>query len=252
MSNYIFNDSLNGIKNQDGEAVSQKKKTLPIVLIVCISLAATSIIVSTYVLAIFAITRRINNDTPRVTHSTSYVSNGDQATLSDENNSENIFDSLEKSVVSVSTRTGASGSGVIAGEFYDSSNKRGYYIVTTADVISNHRSGLPALLADVTCENGDEYEAVLCGSDNASGIAVLKIYENETRLPCVKWANPEAPQPSGFVIIGNAGGGVFNLNGELVGISNGNKVEEINYIPAPIAFEAYLRLTELQYQRKLN
>lgn len=252
MSNYIFNDSLNGIKNQSGEAVSQKKRTLPIVLIVCISLAATSVIVSTSILACIAIVHRMNNDTPRVTHSTSYVSNGDQTALSEGKNSVNIFDSLKKSVVSISTRTGASGSGVIAGEFSDSNDRHGYYIVTTTAVISNHRSGLPALLADVTCENGNKYEAVLCGADNASGIAVLKIYEDAKVLPCVKWASPEDTQPSGFIIIGAAGGGVFNLSGELVGIGADGEVEKINYIPGPIAFDAYMSLTELEYQRKLR
>ena len=252
MSNYIFNDSLNGIKNQDGTTVSQKKRTLPIVLLVCISLAATSVIVSTSILAFIAISRKMNNDTPRVTHSTSYVSNGDQTALSEGKNSVNIFDSLKKSVVSVNTKTGSSGSGVIAGEFSDSNGKHGYYIVTTTSVISNHRSGLPSLLAEITCENGNKYEAVLCGSDSSSGIAVLKIYEDAKKLPCAKWASLEAPQPSGFIIIGADGGGVFNLNGELVGIGTDGEVEEINYIPGPIAFGAYLRLTELEYQRKLN
>ena len=253
MSNYIFNDSFGGTESQLLSTVApQKKKQLPAIIFVCTALIASSIIILASILAFNAISKLLDkNSAPRVTNNTSYVSAGDSTYQSESINSENPFGAMKSAVVTVTTKTGSSGSGVIAGEFSDSNNKHGYYIITCASIINNNRSGLPALISDVTLENGAQYEALLCGSDNEIGIAVFKIYEDASILAVAKWASKDASLPSGLIIFGGVGGGVFNLNGELVGISTDGEVEEINFISAPLAFEAYERLTANQYAKKI-
>lgn len=256
MSNYIFNDSFGGSDSQMlSVATKQNKKQLPKILFVCTALIATSIIILTAILA-FSLASSLINDrgTPKVTNNTSYVSNDDGSKLNHVGtNAQDAFGAMKNSVVSITTKTGGSGSGVIVGEFDDSNDKHGYYIITCASVIGNQRSGLPALISDITLENGDKYEAQLCGLDSESSIAVLKFYELKGVISVARWASMEASQPSGLIIIGGAGGGVFNLSGELVGIStDADQVEEINFIPGSVAFSIYESLTITQYQRKLN
>ena len=256
MSNYIFNDNFGGGDSQMlSAAAKQSKRQLSKILFICTALIATSIIILTAILAFSVASSMLDEkSTPKVTNNTSYVSSGDVSKLNQGGTSaQDAFSAMKSSVVSISTKTGASGSGVVAGEFDDSNGKHGYYIVTCASVINNQRSGLPALISDITLENGDKYEAQLCGSDSTTNIAVLKIYEVKGVITVARWASTEAAQPSGLIIMGNAGGGVFNLNGELIGIStDGEQVENINFIPCSIAFSAYEGLTMSQYQKKLN
>ncbi len=254
MSNYIFNDSFGGEKSQVLSGVAQqKKKQLPAIIFICTALIASSLIILTLILAFNAISNKLDEkNTPRVTNNTSYVSDStSEPSTKYEANSEDPFSAMKNVVVTVSTRTGSSGSGVIAGEFSDSNGKHGYYIVTCSSIINNNRSGLPAVISDITLENGEKYEALLCGSDNATGIAVLKIYESEHILSVARWASKDSTQPSGLIIFGSVGGGVFNLNGELVGINNDGEDDKINFISGPVAFEAYERLTALQYEKKI-
>lgn len=253
MSNYIFNDSFGGTESQMLSTVTKSnKKQFVKILFICTALIASSIILLTAILAFGAISNIIDrNGTPKVTHTTSYVSNDSDARQNQSESETSAIDTIKSSVVSVSTKTGAFGSGVIAGEFSDSNGKSGYYIVTNFHVISNHRSGLPAERADVVLNDGTKYTAELCGADRTASIAVLKIYESEKKLSCARWAQSNAQSNSGLIIIGSIGGGVFNLNGELIGIGVGEEIEEIDFISAETAFNAYERLTSLQYQRKL-
>ena len=255
MSNYIFNDSFSGGEGQALSTVAKKNKwQLQKILLICTVLIATAMIILTLLLAFTAISGLIDKSgAPRVTNNTAYVSNDDgkKATVNGAS-AQDAFSTMKNSVVSITTKTGAKGSGVIAGEFDDSNGKHGYYVVTCASVINNQRSGLPALISDITLENGDKYEAQLCGSDSTSNIAVLRIYESKGVITVARWASMEASQPSGIIIMGDAGGGVFNLSGELIGISTDGKVEKINYIPSSVAFSAYESLTIAQYQRKLK
>ena len=255
MSNYIFNDSLGGIESQavNTAATAKKKNPIPRLIAACTALIASVVIILTAILAFNAISNALDkNGAPRVINNTSYVSKDDGVpATNNEQGQDNAFSAMKNTVVSISSKTGAGGSGVIAGEFEDSNGKHGYYVITCASTIYNNRSGLPALISHITLENGEEYDASLCGVDSSVGIAVLKFYEDESIFSCVKWASNDAHQPTGIIILGGAGGGVFNLNGELVGISTDDRIESVNFIPSPIAFEAYERLTALQYERKI-
>ena len=253
MSNYIFNESLSGIESQSvNTAAAAKRSQLPKIIAICTAVIASVIIILTAILVFTAISSALDkNGAPRVTNNTSYVSAGDGALQNENAGGDNPFGAMKSAVVTVTTKTGSSGSGVIAGEFSDSNGKHGYYIITCTSIINNNRSGLPALISDITLENGAQYEALLCGSDNETGIAVFKIYEDASILTIARWASKDASLPSGLIIFGGAGGGVFNLNGELVGISTDGKVEEINFISAAVAFEAYERLTANQYAKKI-
>ena len=255
MSNYIFNDSLSGIESQAVNTVAAKNKNpIPKLIAVCTALTASIIIVLAAILAFNALSNALDkNGAPRVTNNTSYISkdDGKLSTAENSDGKDDAFSAMKSTVVSISSKTGASGSGVIAGEFEDSNGKHGYYIITCASTITGNRSGLPTLISEITLENGEVYDASLCGVDSTVGIAVLKFYEDERIFSCVKWASSDAHQPSGIIILGGAGGGVFNLNGELVGISTDEKIENINFIPSSVAFEAYERLTALQYERKI-
>ena len=163
--------------------------------------------------------------------------------------------------------TGA-GSGVVFAEEKDSSGKRiGTYIITNNHVVSG------ATTIKVTLTNGDTHPATLVGTDSQTDIAVIKIsvvglkvasLGDSSKLllsqPVIAIGNPLGEfansvtdgrisglernvtidgvemsllQTNAAVNPGNSGGGLFDLNGDLVGIvnakSSGTSIEGIGF-----------------------
>ena len=103
------------------------------------------------------------------------------------------------------------------------------YIVTNNHVIAN------ATTLEVTLNNNKTYTAKLIGTDTSSDIALLKI-EAEEKLPFLTFADSDNTQVGEWVLavgnpfnlnstvtavvnMGNSGGALVNLNGDLIGIN---------------------------------
>lgn len=167
---------------------------------------------------------------------------------------------VEKSVVSIKTTLSggiSSGSGVIIGKNFNSSNElTGYFIITNHHVIEN---GTSFVVTDI---NGNNYNGTLVGGDKLTDIAVLKIdtlsdltvseignsqtlrrgeevivvgnmlgvYQGSVSMGVISNLSSKVTFADGSVrnLIqtdaavngGNSGGGMFNMLGQLVGIVN--------------------------------
>ncbi len=178
------------------------------------------------------------------------------------------------------------GSGVIVSE--------DGYVITNNHVISDEDTGEVSDSVTVRLRNGEEYKAEVIGADSDSDIAVLKIEaEGLTPAVCgdssklavgeevMAVGNPLGElggtvtngivsatdreivvgdvtmnliQTNAAVNPGNSGGGLFNMNGELVGIvnakSSGSDVEGLGFaIPVNDALSVSEQLLEYGYVR---
>ena len=221
MSNFIFNDGLND-KNNEPIKVSfspspvKKQSNKPLFICTAILVFVGLIFSGSVVFA------SLNKQAPvsdiKVTVAeVSTTSENKSAASPLSSTSESRVDVIAKikdSVVEISTADGSSGSGVIVGEFEDTDNNRGYFVITNAHVIqSSSNITTPSY---VTLTDGTKYSTTVSGVDSKSDIAVLKIYENTKNLTVATWANASSKLAVGedVIVIGNPlgvlGGSVTN------------------------------------------
>lgn len=219
MSNFIFND---GFNNKDSEPIiitKVQKKQPSISLYVC-----TGIIVIACLILVGSIIFGILNKDANTAEIKVTVGEADNvistksptSTLANEGESRvEVITRIKDSVVDISTVAGSSGSGVIVGEFTDDDGESGYLVITNAHVIQGTNANM-YVTSYVTLTDGTKYQTKVCGFDNQSDIAVLKIYEGTRKLICATWANEETTLQVGedVIVIGNPlgvlGGSVTN------------------------------------------
>lgn len=199
MSNFIYNDNFND-DNYDKEPINfnfndNKKsgvgvKSFVAISILCILTSAFFGIFGAYFFMQSAENTGVLSNSVDVTieqsasnanKSPSLLSNGENVSI------ESVVAEVKDTVVVVTTPNGT-GSGVVAGKF-ESKYKSGYYVITNVHVIEGAYSRNFSKIA-VTHSNGSQYTAEVVGTNTASDVAVLKIYETE-ELKCAKFASDD-------------------------------------------------------------
>ena len=198
---------------------------------------------------------------------------------------------IKDSVVEIENSSG-SGSGVIVGKFTNSNNQKGYYIITNAHVVENanmqsssivtlndgteyksilsgidSRSDIAVLQIvenqrELTCATwANEENKLFVGEeiivigyplgvlDNTVTNGYLSAIDTNLRISGVEM---NLLQIDATVNPGNSGGGLFNRNGELIGIVNakvvGENAEGIGFaIPYDDAMDVYSDLRDYGY-----
>lgn len=191
-----------------------------------------------------------------------------------------IAKSASECVVEISTSMVATGSWMQ--QYVSEGAGSGVILTENGYVVTNHHVIDGATSIKVTLKNGDEYEATLVGSDANNDIAVVKIDANDLTVAAigdsdllvvgetvVAIGNPLGSlggtvtsgiisatsrtitidnidmtllQTNAAINPGNSGGGLFNSNGELIGVvnakSSGEDVEGLGFaIPSNTAID---------------
>ena len=226
MSNFIYNDNLNGNNGEDKEPIrfffggEQAKKSLRtstfIIICVCCILASTA-------LGIFGgfIIGDMTKDANEVVFTTIDRSPFEAIATNDsrsEYSRADIVEAVKDTVVEIRTQyvvstsyftQSGAGSGVIVGSYrMENPNsgdvmEKGYHVVTNAHVIENALNSTNSKIT-VTLTDGTEYVAYVIGSDSVSDIAVLKIITDK-ELTCATVANENYTMRVGddIIVIGN-------------------------------------------------
>lgn len=242
MSNFIYNDNLNGSNGDNREPIQfyfgrEKAKrnvnttTLIIACVICVLVSSILGILGGMLVSRFTekdpvANEVIINDIQRSPYET-YSGNG--AVANESSSRIQVIAGIKDTVVEVRTEYAVShslytksgaGSGVIIGKYRTESKEtgrvldQGYYIVTNAHVIADAINSSKSQIT-VTLTNGTDYEAYVVGSDITGDIAVLKISEDK-ELQCAVLANENYKLQVGEDIIaignplGQLGGTVTN------------------------------------------
>ncbi len=209
MSDFIYNDNLNGGDNKEpihfyfGSELKKSgvsKTALILICIFCVIISA-----GLGVLGGFLVTRSITDHHSEIITNdikTSPYETAAKAQLLGELSRADIIELIKDTVVEVRTQyvvsqnyytQSGAGSGVIIGS-YEIKNQstgeiteRGYHIITNTHVIEEALYGNGSTIT-VTLTDGTNYEAQVVGSDKIGDIAILKIQETK-ELPCATFAN---------------------------------------------------------------
>lgn len=215
MSNFVFNDNFGGQPNgqepitvlyKTPEPAPAKTKKSP-ALFICTGIMILAGILFLIGGAFILTATLIKNDyAPQITNTTTYVSEEERAPVTPSTGGTlvEVIADIKDSVVEISTAAGSAGSGVIVGKYDDEKGNKGYLIITNAHVVVSESSFM-SVPTYVTLTNGTKYKTTLCGKDERSDIAVLRIEENEKELKCATWANDKTQLNVGesVIAIGN-------------------------------------------------
>ncbi|MDO4378738.1 MAG: trypsin-like peptidase domain-containing protein [Erysipelotrichia bacterium] len=273
------------IENNTTETVKTKKTSKkPLILYL-----AFTIILST-VCSFISVKIALKESKKQVVVYQQPQSNTENVQVSTENDISSIVEKIVNSVVEVYTETVSYST--FYGEYVNEGAGSGVIYSTDGYIITNNHVIEKATSIKVTLTNGEQYDAELIATDNVSDIAVIKInvdnlpavvLGNSDNLKvgqyCIAIGNPLGTlggtvtngiisalsrevtidgqkmnllQTNTAINPGNSGGGLFNYNGELIGIVNaksgGTNIEGIGFaIPINYAATIAKELIEKGY-----